>query len=256
MRGADMTTQDFVALCIKLFGPQSQQCLELSHPPHDIRLYDGSVSVNATTREIRIGTAPAIKMRDLVKELEIKNNNGGGFDANLAEYIAERKAYRRSDEADEEPDPPAELKPDREALERTCQRKKARREKARTSQGRAKPESKPRPDLPAADPPAPTVDEEAPQPELPAADERPDPASLEPDYDEAERHLTALDPNTDRFTFQTFDDNEDRKDGRLAKILHGTLAQHFKTLVKLNNRGAGIFVCVAITDFKGRSAKN
>src|SRR5262249_36747829 len=68
--------------------------------------------------------------------------------------------------------------------------------------------------------------------------------------------LTALDPNTNQFTFQTFDDNEDRKDKSLARVLHGTLAQHFETLVKLNNRGAGIFVTVNVTDFKGRSAKN
>jgi RecA-family ATPase len=89
--------------------------------------------------------------------------------------------------------------------------------------------------------------------DLSAADDRP---SLKPDRDEAEGFLAALDPATDRFTFQTFDDNEDRKDKSLARVLHGTLAQHFKTLAKLNNRGAGIFVCVNVTDFKGRSAKN
>jgi hypothetical protein len=87
----------------------------------------------------------------------------------------------------------------------------------------------------------------------------PEPAndhSLEPNRDEAERHLTALDPTTDRFTFQTFDDNQDRKDGSLAQVKHGTLASLWKWLVQMNNRGAGIFVCVNITDFKGRSAKN
>jgi hypothetical protein len=90
----------------------------------------------------------------------------------------------------------------------------------------------------------------------PQVDDRPDPAALEPDRDEAERHLTALDPNTNKFTFQALDDNSDRKDGRLTKILHGTLAQHFKTLVKLNNRGAGVFVCVCVTNFKGRKQEN
>src|SRR5262249_48442467 len=87
------------------------------------------------------------------------------------------------------------------------------------------------------------------KPDSKAAD-RPE---LKPDRDEAERFLAALDPSTDRFTFQTFDDNKERKDKSLARVLHGTLAQHFKTLVKLNERGAGIFVCVNVTDFKGRT---
>src|SRR5262245_12057297 len=73
--GRNVTQAEFVVLVIKLLG-QSQQCLEQSSPPHDYRLYDGSVSLNAITREIRIGAAPAIGLRDLVKELEIKNNNG------------------------------------------------------------------------------------------------------------------------------------------------------------------------------------
>ena len=85
-----------------------------------------------------------------------------------------------------------------------------------------------------------------------------------PDRNEAERFLKALDPSTDRFTFQTFDDNEERKERRketgekdpFAKIKHGTLAQHWYTLVKLNEQGAGIFITVNATDFKGRSADN
>src|SRR5262249_28828979 len=85
-----------------------------------------------------------------------------------------------------------------------------------------------------------------------------------PDRNEAERFLKALDPSTDRFTFQTFDDNEERKERRketgekdsLAKIKHGTLAQHWCTLVKLNEQGAGIFITVNATDFMGRSAQN
>src|SRR5262245_25012556 len=75
-------------------------------------------------------------------------------------------------------------------------------------------------------------------------------------YDEAECFLSALDPNTDRFTFQTFDDNKERKDGTLARVLHGTLRQHFDELSDLNNRGAGVFVTVNETDFKSRSASN
>ena len=80
--------------------------------------------------------------------------------------------------------------------------------------------------------------------------------AVEPDRDDAERYLTALDPTTDRFTFQTFDDNRKRKDKSLARVLHGTLAALWNTLVKLNARGAGIYVCVNVTDFKGRSAEN
>jgi hypothetical protein len=43
---------------------------------------------------------------------------------------------------------------------------------------------------------------------------------------------------------QTFDDNESRKDSHLAKIFHGTLAEHTEALAQKNHRGAGIFVLV------------
>jgi RecA-family ATPase len=79
---------------------------------------------------------------------------------------------------------------------------------------------------------------------------------LQPDCDEAERFLSALDPNADRFTFQTFDDNKERKDEALARILHGTLARRWDELVELNARGCGIFVTVNVTDLKGRSISN
>src|SRR5262245_51524972 len=72
----------------------------------------------------------------------------------------------------------------------------------------------------------------------------------------AKEFLTGLDPTTDRFTFQTFDDNKDRKSPKLARILHGTLDECFAELVRLNNLGAGIFVTVNATDFRGRSTKN
>jgi hypothetical protein len=86
-----------------------------------------------------------------------------------------------------------------------------------------------------------------------------------PERHEAERFLTALDPSADaRFTFQTFDDSKERRACRkktgeqdpFANIRHGTLAQHWKELVKLNAAGAGIFVCVNATDLKGRKKKN
>jgi len=85
-----------------------------------------------------------------------------------------------------------------------------------------------------------------------------------PDRAEAERFLTALDPNATEFTFQTFDDNAERKKERkakgkkdsFAKVFNGTLAQHWDALVKLNAKGAGIYVTLNETDFKGRTAKN
>jgi hypothetical protein len=47
------------------------------------------------------------------------------------------------------------------------------------------------------------------------------------------------------FTFQTFDDNATRKNCNLARVLHGTIDQHFAKLEVLNNKGAGIFVTVS-----------
>ena len=70
---------------------------------------------------------------------------------------------------------------------------------------------------------------------------------------EAERFLKWLDPNATFFTFQTF---HDKKRGRLARILHGTLDQHWATLVRLNSQGAGIYVTISETDGKGREKDN
>ena len=61
---------------------------------------------------------------------------------------------------------------------------------------------------------------------------------------------------TEPFTFQTFDDNADRKDGALAHQFHGTLAQHCDALYALNAKGAGVYVTVNATDGKGRKAAN
>lgn len=57
------------------------------------------------------------------------------------------------------------------------------------------------------------------------------------------------------FTFQTFDDTS-RKSRKLAKILHGTLADHVSELVRLNKQGAGVFVTVNATDGTGRTEAN
>jgi Family of unknown function (DUF5906)/RepB DNA-primase N-terminal domain/Primase C terminal 1 (PriCT-1) len=76
--------------------------------------------------------------------------------------------------------------------------------------------------------------------------------------------LKYLDPDADNFTFQTFTDSNDRKktyqknprtgqisDG-LAKVLHGSLDEHWAALVDLSRQGAGIFVTVNKTTLCGR----
>ncbi|WII95969.1 hypothetical protein LU276_03915 [Moraxella haemolytica] len=57
-------------------------------------------------------------------------------------------------------------------------------------------------------------------------------------------------------TFQTFDDNADRKDKALARQLHGTLDEHAHALHALNAQGAGVYVTVNATDGKGRTKAN
>jgi putative DNA primase/helicase len=70
---------------------------------------------------------------------------------------------------------------------------------------------------------------------------------------DAERFLRALAPNGSLLTFQTFDDNKNRKNNSLAKVLHGPLKTHAATLAKLQKQGAGVFITVNETDGKGRS---
>ncbi|MFY9240539.1 MAG: hypothetical protein WAO78_17020, partial [Roseovarius sp.] len=65
---------------------------------------------------------------------------------------------------------------------------------------------------------------------------------MTPDKSEAEKFLAALDPSAQQFTFQTFDDNYDRRDKSLARVFNGTLDQYFDTLAAYSARGAGIFV--------------
>ncbi len=72
----------------------------------------------------------------------------------------------------------------------------------------------------------------------------------------ARDYLKILDPTTDSFTFQTFDDVKDRKDGRLAQIRHGTIDTCYPWLVEMNNLGAGIFVMVQAGDGLGRKTNN
>lgn len=55
-------------------------------------------------------------------------------------------------------------------------------------------------------------------------------------------------------TFQTFTDGTPKpKPDPLAKVIHGSLEDRCELLEDLNNRGAGIFVCVNETDQSGRT---
>jgi primase-like protein/D5-like protein/DNA primase RepB-like protein len=76
------------------------------------------------------------------------------------------------------------------------------------------------------------------------------------DHAEAERFLAALDQSAKGFTFQTFDDDADRKSPALARIIHGTLQERSSQLAELNERGAGVFVTINRTDLKGRKREN
>jgi RecA-family ATPase len=76
-----------------------------------------------------------------------------------------------------------------------------------------------------------------------------------PDLAEARRFLELLDPDAERFTFQTFDDSAQKR-GHLAKVLHGSLDELAPDLIALQKAGAGIFVTVNETDGKGRKAEN
>lgn len=68
--------------------------------------------------------------------------------------------------------------------------------------------------------------------------------------------LRALDPTATSWTFQTFDDDAERKDRNLATIRHGTVEEHFSTLAALNDRGAGIFFMANRGDGLGRAEAN
>ncbi|MDE2284435.1 MAG: hypothetical protein KGK33_07460, partial [Hyphomicrobiales bacterium] len=84
------------------------------------------------------------------------------------------------------------------------------------------------------------------------------------DRESARTFLQYLDPNSDKFTFQTFTDSDQTKRTHkkhpqtgqvvdpLAKVLHGTLDQHWAALVDASRQGAGIFVVINKTTLKGR----
>ncbi len=78
------------------------------------------------------------------------------------------------------------------------------------------------------------------------------------DFDDARAFIAALTGSGDSaVTFQTFTDPLPKPTpDPLARWRHGTLDQHKRELVALNNRGAGIFLMVNQGDGKGRSAEN
>lgn len=86
--------------------------------------------------------------------------------------------------------------------------------------------------------------------------EQHDPSNLEPDLDETARFLRMLDKEAEKFALATFDDNADRKDGRLARRMYGTLSEYAPYLIGANRKGAGVFITVNQTDGKGYKNPN
>jgi Protein of unknown function (DUF3987)/Primase C terminal 2 (PriCT-2)/RepB DNA-primase from phage plasmid len=84
------------------------------------------------------------------------------------------------------------------------------------------------------------------------AHERP-PLTL--DYEQSRRFLKVLNPENKGLTFQTFDDQKERKNLALARVIQSPPPAR-NELSDLNEQGAGIFVTVNDTDGKGRKSKN
>ena len=79
---------------------------------------------------------------------------------------------------------------------------------------------------------------------------------MAPDLELAKHFLQLLDPKATAFTFQTLDDNQDRKSTKLNKVLHGSLEKHWQMLTSLSTDGAGVFVTINETDLTGRKEAN
>jgi Protein of unknown function (DUF3631)/RepB DNA-primase from phage plasmid len=79
-----------------------------------------------------------------------------------------------------------------------------------------------------------------------------------------ELFLRKLAPDTDQFSYQTFTDNAAKRDhyklncvrDPFARVLHGSLADQCNTLMQLSAAGAGIYIVVNETDFRGRATAN
>ena len=72
------------------------------------------------------------------------------------------------------------------------------------------------------------------------------------DREAARTFLRYLDPDSEVFVFQTFDDLQTRRNRILARTLCGTLEEHWSILESLSRQGAGIFVCINKTDHTGK----
>ena len=81
---------------------------------------------------------------------------------------------------------------------------------------------------------------------------------MTPDLGFARLHITLLTGSAESVvTFQTFADcKTSPTSSNLARILHGTLAQHYDALASLSMRGGGVFVTVNRTDLAGRKEDN
>src|SRR5260370_8013965 len=69
---------------------------------------------------------------------------------------------------------------------------------------------------------------------------------------EADRFLSIFDAYAGMFTFQTFNDDKNQDRPWLARILHGARETVHAELVDLNRKGAGVFVTINETNFRGR----
>jgi DNA primase RepB-like protein len=75
------------------------------------------------------------------------------------------------------------------------------------------------------------------------------------DREQAGAFLRFLDPEASRFTFQIYDDGSAKRP-EMAAWFHGSLDALWGELCRLSRAGAGIFVTINETDFKGRKAGN
>lgn len=71
---------------------------------------------------------------------------------------------------------------------------------------------------------------------------------MDVNLEQAQRYLQLLGGNS-AFTFQTFDDSPQKR-AHLARVFHGSLAQHAAALTNLNRQGAGVYVMVNEGDGK------
>jgi hypothetical protein len=101
-------------------------------------------------------------------------------------------------------------------------------------------------------------------------------AAFPPGKRRAERFLSTLDPTATSWTFQTFDDDAERKAENVAKHNaakeanarhippkdpfaahpHGSLDERWSWLARMNANRVGVFVTINETDGKGREKEN